>query len=177
PLRHGCRAAGQAAFVEESTHVALVAIVRALGAARCRRDIAQLHVAVGKGTLEVVEESLLQLSGDAVGVVAVNVGDVNYLLASSWAKSRGTTGLRQRSVEDATVTITSLRTSQGDVRIERIRQRLGVQSFKSADESVAEAVIVPECDLLILGGADIGIDGGDARHRRVGSSRPDGSST
>ena len=51
----------------------------------------------------------------------MNVGDVNYLLASSWAKSRGTTGLRQRSVEDATVTITSLRTSQGDVRIERIR--------------------------------------------------------
>src|SRR5207237_3017999 len=93
PVRHVFLAARETAVFQESAHVALVAIVRALSAARCRRDIAHLHVAVGEGTLEVVEESFLKLSSDAVGVVDMNVGEVNYLLESAREKRSVTDGM------------------------------------------------------------------------------------
>src|SRR6185436_20265522 len=106
-MRHVFLAAGEAAILEVAGPVTLIAVVRALRAARRRRNVSGLAVGVRKRPLEVVEERLLQLPGEAVGVIAVDIGDVDHLLAATDERGGSTVGV-QRSVENTSIAISAL---------------------------------------------------------------------
>src|SRR5258706_3720578 len=101
----------------------------------------------------------------------MHVGDVDYLLAPA-LNNGSSTGSGQSPVQDAAVTIPSLRSSERKVAIERVRQGLGVKTLERSDQTARETVVEAHRYLLILWKTEVGIDRSDVRARRRGCTWP-----